>query len=459
MNASESPHEEITLGLVRAVRGMRWGDMPGEAREAARHCLLDCLGTAIAGSREPLTEILVREIAAGEGSSQAGLIGRRERASRLTAALVNGAAAHALDFDDTHMAMNGHPSVPVIPAVLALAEGRQVSGLAVLEAIVAGIELECRLGAMFGGEHYGAGFHATGTLGTFGAAAACAHMLHLDEGRWLAAMGLAGTQAAGLKSGFGTMAKPLHAGRAASAGLLSALAAHGGFTANPAIIETAQGFAATHSGRCSREILDRYSNRYLIRDTLFKYHASCYLTHAPIEAARRIRAEHRLASADIGSVEVFIAPAALNVCNIQEPRTGLEGKFSLRATTAMALSGIDTSALDSFTDATVTEPGLVKLRDRVRVSVDQKLRATQAAIVIEVESHGRRLRAEADSGVPAADLPAQRESLVRKFMAIAAPVISRSTRSASPKPRCTPTRIASASELLGMTRGWADRIR
>ncbi len=431
MNASGSPHEEInpdqeiTLGLVRAVRGMRWGDMPAEAREVARHCLLDCLGTALAGSREPLTEILVREIAASEGSSQAGLIGRRERASRLSAALVNGAAAHALDFDDTHMAMSGHPSVPVIPAVLALAESGEFSGRAVLEAIVAGIELECRLGAMIGGGHYAIGFHSTGTIGTFGAAAACAHLLHLDESRWLAAMGLAGTQAAGLKSGFGTMAKPLHAGRAASAGLLSALAAHGGFTANPAIIETAQGFAATHAGRSSQEVLDRYSNRYLIRDTLFKYHASCYLTHAPIEAARRIRAEHRLASADIGSVEVFIAPMALNVCNIQEPRTGLEGKFSLRATAAMALSGVDTGTPGSFTDAIVTEPGLVKLRDRVRVTADEKLGATQAAIV--VEARGRRLRAEADSGVPSADLSAQGESLLRKFMALAEPVMGRET--------------------------------
>ncbi len=425
MNASASPPEAITVALIHAVRGIRWADMPEEAREVARHCLLDCLGTAIAGSREPLTEILVREIAAGEGSSQAGLIGHSERCSRLSAALINGAAAHALDFDDTHMAMNGHPSVPVIPAVLALAEGAQVSGRAVLEAIVAGIELECRLGAMIGGQHYAIGFHATGTIGTFGAAAACAHLLQLDESRWLAAMGLAGTQAAGLKSGFGTMAKPLHAGRAASAGLLSALAAHGGFTANPAIIETEQGFAATHAGRTSREVLDRYSNRWLIRDTLFKYHASCYLTHAPIEAARRIRTEHRLAASDIGSVEVSIAPTALNVCNIQEPRTGLEGKFSLRATTAMALSGIDTSTPDSFTDAIVTEPGLVKLRDRVRIVADPKLAATQAAVV--VESHGRRMRSEADSGVPAADLPSQSESLLRKFIALAAPVIGSDT--------------------------------
>src|SRR5208282_3053506 len=146
----------------------------------------------------------------------------------------------------------------------------------------------------------------------------------------------------------------------------------------------------------------------------------------------------------------FIAPTALNVCNIQEPRTGLEGKFSLRATTAMALSGIDTSTPDSFTDANVTEPGLVKLRDRVRVIADQKLRATQAAIV--VESHGRRLRAEADSGVPAADLSAQRESLLRKFMAIAAPMIGRDTAKQLADTALHLDEAGSPAELMALTR-------
>src|SRR5208282_1342487 len=370
--------------------------------------------------------------------------------SRLTAALVNGAAAHALDFDDTHMAMNGHPSVPVIPAVLALAEGRQVSGLAALEAIVAGIELECRLGAMFGGEHYATGFHATGTLGTFGAAAACAHLLHLDESRWLAAMGLAGTQAAGLKSGFGTMAKPLHAGRAASNGLLSALAARGGFTANPEIVETKQGFAATHSGKSARETLDQFAGRFLIRDTLFKYHASCYLTHAPIQAARWIRAEHRIDPASISSVEVHVEPGALNVCNIQEPRTGLEGKFSLRATTAMALSGIDTSSLDTFTDAQVTDARLVALRDRVKIVPDQNLGGTHAEVI--VESRGQRLRAEADSGVPAVNLAAQRDNLIRKFIAITTRVIARKHAERLAEAALHADEINSASELLSLTR-------
>ncbi|HUY27718.1 MAG TPA: MmgE/PrpD family protein [Candidatus Binataceae bacterium] len=440
----------VTLALIKMARAINWSDIPADAREAARHCILDCLGTAIAGSREPLTEILVREVASKEKSSQAGLIGRGERASRLSAALINGAAAHALDYDDTHMMMMGHPSVPVIPAVLALAETEGASGRAMLEAIIAGIELECRLGAMMGTAHYAIGFHSTGTLGTFGAAAACAHLLHLDESQWRNALGLAGTQAAGLKSGFGTMAKPLHAGRAASNGLLSALAARGGFTANPEIVETKQGFAATHSGNLGRVAIDQFAGRFVIRDTLFKYSASCYLTHAPIQAASMIRTEHRFDPASIASVEVHIEPGALNVCNIAEPRTGLEGKFSLRATTAMALSGIDTSNLETFTDAQVTDARLVALRDRVTIVPDKKMGGTQAEVI--VESRGQRVRAEADSGVPAANLALQRESLTRKFIAITAPVISRKNSERLAEAALHADEINSVSELLSMTR-------
>lgn len=411
-----------TQALVDAVQGIRFEEIPDDALEAARHCLLDFLGVALAGAREPLTEILVREVVRGEGASQAGLIGRPERATRQSAALVNGAAGHALDFDDTHTAMGGHPSVPVLPALLALAEGSGATGRDLLAALVAGVELECRLGLLAGGGHYAAGFHATGTLGTFGAAAACAHLLRLDEEAWLHAIGLAGTQAAGLKSGFGTMAKPLHAGRAASAGLLAATLARGGFTAQPAILEVAQGFAATHAcAEPSAAALERQPAHLLIRDTLFKYHAACYLTHAAIEAAGQLRAEHGLDPEKITAVEVEVNPALFAVCNIQEPTTGLEGKFSLRATTALALMGEDTSDPETFSDAAMLAPRLVALRDRVRVTAGEGFTPTQAHVA--VASHGGRVEATFDTGVPAADLSAQGERLQRKFRLLAEPVL------------------------------------
>ena len=452
MNNSEAAKNfSITRTLVRSVRGIRWNETPEDAREVAHHCLLDFFGVAIAGSREPLTDILVREFVNCERSSEAGLIGRNERASRLTAALVNGAAGHALDFDDTHMAMGGHPSVPVIPAVLALAETIGASGRDVLEAIVVGIEAECRLGALIGAQHYTIGFHSTGTLGTFGAAAACARMLNLDEDGWLRAFGLAGTQAAGLKSGFGTMAKPLHAGRAAANGLFSALAARGGYTSNPAILEVEQGFFATHAGaKPNPEVLDRFAGQFLIRETLFKYHASCYLTHAPINAAQLIRSEHRIDPKTIDEVEVRVHPSLFNVCNIQEPKTGLEGKFSLRATTAMALLGEDTSDLATFSDAKLTAPGVVSLRDRVKIVAAAKSPQTHATVV--VRSTGGDFHAESDSGKPAADIMLQRDNLMRKFLAIAAPIIGRARAEASAQAALGAERVHSVKELLGLSR-------
>ena len=413
----------ITRALVRTVRTLRWQELPAEAREVARHCLLDFLGVALAGAREPLSEILIDVVVRREGSSEAGILGRPERTSRLSAALVNGAAAHALDFDDTHTAMNGHPSAPVLPALLALAETEETSGEQVLAALVAGIELECRLGGLLGPGHYAVGFHSTGTLGAFGAAAACAHLLGLDEEQWAHALGLAGTQAAGLKSGFGTMAKPLHAGRAAATGLLSVLLARGGFTANPAIIEAPQGFVATHAGAGGSTDTPERNDGLFVRATLFKYHAACYLTHAAIEASSALRTAHRLEPEAIDRVTVRVAPALLGVCAIPEPRTGLEGKFSLRATTAMALLGDDTGNPAAFTDSRMGDPRLRALRDRISVETVPGTPSTRAAVVIE--TRGRRVDAEVDTGVPASDLGAQRERLRRKFLTLATPVVGR----------------------------------
>ncbi|HEY3190009.1 MAG TPA: MmgE/PrpD family protein, partial [Solirubrobacteraceae bacterium] len=402
-------------------------------------------------SREPLTDILVASVAGTADGAPATLIGRRERAPWVGAALVNGAAGHALDFDDTHTVMSGHPSVPVVPALLALVEREGMSGPDLLAALVAGIELECRLAALLGPGHYAAGFHATATVGAFGAAAACAHLLGLDEERWLHALGIAGTQAAGLKSSFGSMAKPLHAGRAAETGLLAALLARGGFTANPSILEAPQGFAATHAGTEPRsDALDRWAGRFLVRDTLFKYHAACYLTHAAIEAARSLRARHALAPERIARVELRVDPSLLAVCDVAEPRTGLEGKFSLRATTAMALLGDDTADPATFTDARMADPGLVCLRDRVTVVPVVGTGATRTTVTVHTGSG--RLEAEADTGIPAADLRAQRERLETKFLALATPVLGRTRAEALAAAALGAHELSDAAELVRLAR-------
>jgi 2-methylcitrate dehydratase PrpD len=395
--------------------------MPETVRAVARHCVLDWFGCAIAGSREPLTNILIDELGAHD-SGGASLVARAERATPLTAALINGTMSHALDYDDTHTLMSGHPSAPVVPAALALAERDGRDGASFIAAVVAGIETECRLGAIVNPGHYALGFHATGTLGTFGAAAAAAHLLELDDGRWAHALALAGTQASGLKSAFGTMTKPLHAGRAASNGLLAAMLARGGYTGAADIVETPQGFASTHgAGEVDAKRLDDLHGRWLISDTLFKYHASCYLTHAAIDAASRLRVEASISPDSIESVEVQASTGCMGVCDLPEPATGLEGKFSLRATTAMALLGDDTSDPASFSDARMRDPAFVVMRDRVTFVPTPGLATTRATVLVRTD--GRELASEADTGTPEPNLARQAERLHAKFIALTSPVL------------------------------------
>jgi 2-methylcitrate dehydratase PrpD len=404
-----------TAALADAVRGLSFEELPPDVLTVAKHCLLDWLGVTLAGAREPLAGILADELLAG-AEGEATVVGRRERAAAAVAALVNGAAGHALDFDDTHLGMMGHPTAPVAPAVLALGDRLDASGAAALVALLAGIEAECRLGLLVGPSHYATGWHATATLGTFGAAAACAHLLSLDEERWLHALGIAGTQAAGLKAVFGTMSKPLHAGKAASNGVLAATLAARGFTSSERILDGKQGFLATHSTGDAREA----PGRFLILQTLFKYHAACYLTHAAIEAALSLD----VPADAIDDLEIRVEPGVLDVANIHEPRTGLEGKFSLRAVTAMALLGDDTADPAAYDDARMADGELVALRDRVRVVGDESIRRA-TAVVHACTSDGRTVAREHDATVPAEDLDLQREKLVVKFTALAAPILGR----------------------------------
>ena len=405
----------VTAKLVGRARALDFDALPARVVTAAKTCLLDWIGCTLAGSSEPLVDILLGEV---PSDGPATLIGRNASTSVHGAALVNGAASHALDYDDTHLHMAGHPTVPVAPAAVALAEERDLDGRALLTALVAGIETECRLGAAMGAGHYAVGWHATATMGTFGSAAACAHLLDLDEERWLHAFGIAGTQAGGLKSVFGSMSKPLHAGKAAANGLLAARLASNGFTSNRELIETHQGFAATHTTTFVPDAIDALSDRWLVAETLFKYHASCYLTHSAMEAA----VEHKVEPDEIASVRVIVPPGHLDVCGIAEPRSGLEGKFSLRATVALALLGDDTADPATFIDERITSPDLVTLRDKITIDPSPDMVGTATTVEIRT-TDGRTLTATADVGRPADDLDRQWERITAKFVRLASPVI------------------------------------
>ncbi len=412
----------VTARLAEFCRSIRYDDLPADTVEVARQCVLDWLGVTIAGASEPLARMLREEALVEGGNPQATLIGHGDRVSAKQAALVNGGASHALDYDDVHLAMNGHPSVPILPALLALAEWRGATGRDVLAAFVAGYEMECRIGHYVMPGHYSTGFHATGTLGTFGAAAACAHLLGLDAEQWGRAMGIAGAQAAGLKSMFGTMCKPLHAGKAAANGLFAALMAERGFTSNPEVLETAQGFAATQTTTVDAErALSGLGERYAVRDTLFKYHAACYGTHETIEGVLRLKQANGIAPADLAGIDLVVPQSHLAMCNIPEPRTGLEGKFSLRFTAALAFVDGETGDA-AFTDDRVNEPRLTAVRDHVTVTPQSGAWERGTAVTLRTID-GRSFSEQVNLNIAAADVALQRERLEAKFRGLATPVV------------------------------------
>jgi 2-methylcitrate dehydratase PrpD len=401
----------VTGALAAQVSGMRLADMPPAALTVAKQCLMDWIGVALAGRDEPLVRILLEELAPADAPDGVSILGHGRRARIDDAVLINGAMGHALDFDDVIMPM-GHPTAPVAPVVLALAEQRGASGGDALAAFIAGVEAECRISRLMGPSHYAKGWHSTATTGTFGAATAAARLLGVTGEALAHAFGLAGTQAAGLKSVFGTMSKPLHAGTAARSGLLAARLAARGFTSDSDILGSKQGFADTQSSTVDAEAGLAPRAAHWVMEALYKYHAACYLTHDAIEAANQLRIEERLSPEAIEAVSVKVPAGHLGVCNIQAPTSGLECKFSLRMTTALALAGEDTFQERLFCDETARRLDLVTLRDKVNIDPTQVGRGSVVTVRL---SDGRVFSRQADVSQPNRDLVAQQDRLERKF--------------------------------------------
>ncbi len=441
----------VTSELAQRAARLTYDALPDHVLQIARQCVLDWLAVTLAGAGEELTRLLRDEAREQGGKPMASLIGHGDKTSTQQAALVNGAASHALDYDDVNLAMSGHPTVPVLPGVLALAEARGASGAELLTAFVAGYETACRAGALVAPGHYARGFHATATVGSLGAAAACARLLGLDADRTAIALGIAGTQAAGLKAQFGTMCKPLHAGKAAQNGLIAATLAARGFSSRPDILECAQGFAATQSADMNPEAaLADPPGGWHLRNNLFKYHAACYLTHAPIECAHGLREKHHIDANAVRAVTLKLDAGASKVCHILAPRTGLEAKFSLRLTTAFALAGRDTAGLATYSEAQANDPLLVQLRDKVSVEFQRGWPHTLAEMTV-TSADGRSFQARHDSGIPASDLAAQGRRLQAKFMSLAEPVLGRARAEALAAAVEDLDRLSSVAELTRLS--------
>ncbi|MGQ0564948.1 MAG: MmgE/PrpD family protein [Gemmobacter sp.] len=351
--------------------------IPDGARAMARFSLFDWMVCGRAGVAEPLSVALRGYLGAEGGSPVASVIGGGLMPAR-AAALVNGATSHALDYDDTHFAHVGHPSVAIYPAALAVGEAVGAPGAKLADAFLIGAEASVHIGLRLGAGHYNRGFHQTATAGAFGATVAAGRLYGLTRAQMRAAIGLCATRASGLKSQFGTMGKPYNAGIAAANGVECAGLARAGVTSADDGLDGAQGFVPTHSDAPQAGGWDDPPpGRFLFEDVKYKLHACCHGTHAMIEALVAERARGLTADA-VAALHLRTSPRWLSVCDIKTPRTGLEVKFSYAWLAAMVLTGASTASDRTYTDVLATDPALASLAARVTVAGDAATTDTQA---------------------------------------------------------------------------------
>jgi len=406
---------------------------PPDARARAARAVLDTIGVTLAGAGEPAPRI-VREALAADGAGQCVVLGTSMRTSAANAALANGTAAHALDFDDMCFVSLAHPSAPLVPAALAAAELAAAAGPALLDAYVVGFEIEGRLGRLMNPRHYQRGWHCTSTLGTIGAAAGASRLLGLDAPAAGHALAIAASKASGLKENFGTMVKPLHAGLAARNGIVAALLARGGMTASARAIEGPQGFlrAMDSEGTAMADAIADLGSRWEILDTgiTVKLYPSCAGTHPVLDALLDLRRREHFTPDDVTAIEICVDSITPTVLIHDRPSTGLEAKFSMPfcAAAAVVFGAVD---IDTFEEGPLSDPRVFSVMPRVVMRVDPSLDGvgpplTAARLAVTLRG-GRVLRQEAHGARGYPERPASDEELESKFRACAKRALSEDT--------------------------------
>ena len=389
-------------------------------REAHR-TFLNWVGCAVGAARHESVEAAIGALAMLRPAPQAAVLGREERLDMTGAALVNGISSHTFDFDDTHLKTIIHPAGPVASALLALAEGTGATGRQVIDALVLGIDVSCRVGNAMYPDHYDRGWHITGSTGTLGAAAGCARLLGLDEERTAMALGIAASQPVGMREQFGTMTKPFHPGAAARAGLLSALLARHGFTASPKALEAPRGMMQTVSTKCDwDETTHELGTRFEISFNTYKPFACGIVIHPSIDACVQLR-ERGVKAADVERVELKVHSLVLELTGKKEPKDGLEGKFSVYHGCAAGLV-FGRAGEPEYDDAIVNREDVVALRRKVVATVDDTIDEASADVTA-VMKDGRRERVFVEHAVGSLQKPLTDAALEDKFRTMADPVI------------------------------------
>src|SRR6059058_3446905 len=320
------PVTRILAEYVASHPSRGWGDA---VDHEAHRTFLNWFGCAVGAAKHEAADAALAAVAMLEPAAQATVLGRNERVDMASAALVNGITSHTFDFDDTHLKTIIHPAGPVASAVLALAEHMGASGRDVIDALVLGIDVACRIGNAMYPDHYDRGWHITGSTGMLGAAAGCARLLALGERETAMALGIAASQPVGLREQFGTMTKPFHPGGAARAGLLAALLARNGFTSSARALEAPRGWAQVVSTKYDwRELTDELGSRFEISFNTYKPFACGIVIHPTIDAATQLRAQG-VKPDDVERVELKVHSLVLELTGKKEPQDGLQGKFSV----------------------------------------------------------------------------------------------------------------------------------
>jgi len=378
------------------LEAVKYSDLPHEIVHIAKRSILDCIGTALAGSVQQVGHLLSRYLHEIGGPKQCTVIGLGLQTSCIEAAMVNGTTSHYLDYDDLVIPAVGaggpHITAAVLPAALAIAEREKKTGKELILAYVLGCETAYRIGRAVDPTHYNAGWHTTGTEGIFGATVAASKLLNSRQEETAYALGIAASEASGLRENFGTMTKPFHAGQAAAKGVRAALLSRLGFTSSKSILEGKTGFCNVFSKDPKpTEITKDLGEFHCMPQLRLKLYPCCAGSHSAIYATMQLVKEHNPDSNDIESVNVRGDPQMAEVLVYDSPRTATEAKFSLQFPLALALSGKKVT-LNEFTDDQVTAPPMVTLMSRVKLTPEPELRAKSVharAAIVEINLRDR----------------------------------------------------------------------
>jgi len=411
----------VTQTLARFVASHPSRGWSDAVDHEAHRTFMNWLGCAVGAAQHESAHAALGAVAMLQPAQQASVLGRNEKVDMASAALVNGITSHTFDFDDTHLKTIIHPAGPVASAVLALAEHKGLSGRAVIDALVLGIDVSCRVGNTMYPEHYDRGWHITGSTGMLGAAAGCARLLGLDEKQTAMALGIAASQPVGMREQFGTMTKPFHPGGAARAGLMSALLASQGFTASPKALEAPRGMIQTISTKYAwNEITDELGQRFEISFNSYKPFACGIVIHPSIDACSQLRAQGVKAD-DVERIELKVHSLVLELTGKKEPADGLQGKFSVYHGCACGLI-FGKAGEDQYADDIVNRPDMVALRRKVVAVVDDSIDEASADVTAVLKD-GRRVHVFVKHAIGSLENPMTDAMLEGKFHDLSDPVI------------------------------------